>query len=54
MKKVDIKARIKEVRYMSDEFCVFVVETKEKKELICTVTSEFMQLVDNPKGEIKK
>lgn len=46
MISVDIKARIKEIRFLGDNSCVFVVETEEKNELVCTITKKNIHLVD--------
>ncbi|NLB89330.1 MAG: hypothetical protein GX790_08950 [Syntrophomonadaceae bacterium] len=46
MINVDIKARIKEISFLGDNSCLFVVETEEKNELVCTITKKNMELAN--------
>jgi exonuclease VII large subunit len=45
MIKVNIKAKVKEIRFKGENSCVFVVE-EDKKELVCTITKRNIELAD--------
>lgn len=42
---INIEAGIKEIKFNSDSSCVFVIETEDKKELLCTITRNNIELV---------
>ena len=46
MISVDIKARIKEIRFKGDNSCIFIVETEGQNELVCTITKKNIHLTD--------
>ena len=46
MISVDIKARIKEIRFKGDKSCIFIIETEEKNELQATITRTNIHLAD--------
>lgn len=46
MINVDIKAKIKEISYLGDNSCIFIVETEGKNELVCTITKKVIHLAD--------
>ncbi len=45
MIKVNVKAKVKEIRFKGENSCVFVVE-EDKKELVCTITKRNIELAD--------
>lgn len=46
MISVDIKARIKEIRFKGDKSCIFIIETEGENELQCTITRKYIELAD--------
>lgn len=49
MISVDIKARIKEIRFKGDKSCIFIIETEEENELQATITRTNIHLADEVK-----
>lgn len=45
MINVDMKAKVKEIQFLGDTCCVFVVEN-DKSELVCTITKKNIHLTD--------